>query len=82
MSGERGGQGTCPQPPTYLLGYVASRWLRTAIEKCAGAPSCMNHMFWSTVAGIPCSKSGRTCCRKTRYFAPLRRSGRRYGPNR
>ncbi|GBM49338.1 hypothetical protein AVEN_148667-1 [Araneus ventricosus] len=23
-----------------------------------------------------------TCCRKRRYFGPLRRSGRRYGPNR
>lgn len=42
--------------------HIASRWLCTAITKCTGAPSCMNHMLRCTV-----------------YFAPLRRSGRRYG---
>ncbi|GFX53710.1 hypothetical protein TNCV_1596561 [Trichonephila clavipes] len=27
------------------------------IEKCAGAPLCMNHMFWCTVTGTSCSNS-------------------------
>ncbi|GFU36049.1 hypothetical protein TNCV_4191501 [Trichonephila clavipes] len=44
-------------------------------RKCSGKPSSMNHTSWCVVAGAPCRNFGRTCCRKTRYFAPLRHSG-------
>ncbi|GFW21390.1 hypothetical protein TNCV_1532151 [Trichonephila clavipes] len=39
---------------------VAWRWFCTAVEKCAGAPSCMNHTFWYVVVGIPRSNCGRS----------------------
>ncbi|GFX95513.1 hypothetical protein TNCV_4825281 [Trichonephila clavipes] len=36
--GKRGGQETDPLRPIHHPGYVAWRWLYTAIEKCAGTP--------------------------------------------
>ncbi|GFT62081.1 hypothetical protein TNCV_3812401 [Trichonephila clavipes] len=35
--------------PGYLPVYEVRMWEFTAIEKCSGAPPCMNHTFWSTV---------------------------------
>lgn len=65
-SGGHGRQATGRSRLIHLPGYVASTWLRTTIAKYAGTPSCMNHMFWSTVAGISCLKSGRRAVKKTR----------------
>ncbi|GFS98590.1 hypothetical protein TNCV_2987221 [Trichonephila clavipes] len=58
-SEERGGQATCPTRRIHLLGYIAWKWSWTAIEKCFGAPSCMNHRFRCALAGTLCSNSGR-----------------------
>ncbi|GFU79505.1 hypothetical protein TNCV_2915651 [Trichonephila clavipes] len=44
----------------YHRGYVAWRWLRTAIEKCAGATLCRNHLFCCAVADTPFTNSVRT----------------------
>ncbi|GFU42519.1 hypothetical protein TNCV_4556391 [Trichonephila clavipes] len=59
-SGEREGQVTDLLRPIYLQGYAAWRWLRSAIEKWAGVPSCINYTFWSVVAGTPCCNCGRS----------------------
>ncbi|GFX05663.1 acetoacetyl-CoA synthetase [Trichonephila clavipes] len=69
--GKYGGQAIGPPHPICLPGYVTRRWLLTAIEKYAGAPSCTNSTFWCSVSGTPCNNSGRTCCWKTRYFEPM-----------
>ncbi|GFV69543.1 hypothetical protein TNCV_2779581 [Trichonephila clavipes] len=50
-----------------ILGYVAWRWLSTAIEKFAGAPSCMNHVFRYTIISTPCSIPGARVVRKMRF---------------
>ncbi|GBN76122.1 hypothetical protein AVEN_188860-1 [Araneus ventricosus] len=42
-SGERGGQATGPPRPIYRTRYVFKE-CRAVLEKCAGAPSCINHM--------------------------------------
>ncbi|GFS51676.1 hypothetical protein TNCV_613601 [Trichonephila clavipes] len=55
---ERGGQTTGVPRLVYILGYVTGKWLRTAIKKCSGALSCMNHTFRGVVAGTSCSNSG------------------------
>lgn len=57
-SGERGGQAKCQPRLIHLLEYVASWLLLTAVAKYIGAPSCMSHMLWHTMAGIPCIKAG------------------------
>ncbi|GFV19242.1 hypothetical protein TNCV_1419291 [Trichonephila clavipes] len=44
----------------HLPGYLALEWLRSAIEKWAGAPLCMNHRFWCAVVGALCSISKRS----------------------
>ncbi|GFX48732.1 hypothetical protein TNCV_408391 [Trichonephila clavipes] len=46
--------------PIPLTRYVAGRWLRTAIEKCAGSPLHMNHTFWWAVSITSCRKSTRS----------------------
>ncbi|GFT68583.1 hypothetical protein TNCV_1841811 [Trichonephila clavipes] len=38
--GQLEGQATGSPSPIHFPGYVTWWWLRTAIEKCAGAPSC------------------------------------------
>ncbi|GFV43849.1 hypothetical protein TNCV_1658941 [Trichonephila clavipes] len=43
-SGESGGQAIGLTPPVSLPGNVARIRFHTAIEKSAGASSCMNHM--------------------------------------
>ncbi|GFV92725.1 hypothetical protein TNCV_1375751 [Trichonephila clavipes] len=58
--GECGGQTTSPPRPIHLRRYIAWRWLRTGIEKCADALLCMNHTFWCVVACTSCSNSSRS----------------------
>ncbi|GFT43498.1 hypothetical protein TNCV_815431 [Trichonephila clavipes] len=49
-SGESGGQVTGLQRPINTPEYETWKWLNHAIEKCAGAPSCINHTSWCVVA--------------------------------
>lgn len=73
-SEERGGQATTfatsSSPPEHLGGYAPqSKYM------------LVHYHAWlhglAHSAGISGDKFGRTCFKKTRYFAPLRRSGRR-----
>ncbi|GFW12290.1 hypothetical protein TNCV_2489341 [Trichonephila clavipes] len=74
-SEERGGQATGSLRSIHLSGYDPWRWLRIANEKCGGAPSCMKHTVWCALAGTPYIYSRKACCKKTRYFEPLKHSG-------
>ncbi|GFV46751.1 DUF4817 domain-containing protein [Trichonephila clavipes] len=58
--GESGGQATGVLCSACILRYITWRWLRIAIGKCAGTPSCMNHTFRCALAGTSCSNSGRS----------------------
>ncbi|GFT89744.1 hypothetical protein TNCV_3947321 [Trichonephila clavipes] len=49
---------TMTNPPP---GHTAQRWLRSAIEKWADAPSCMSHLFQCTVASTFFSTFQRKC---------------------
>ncbi|GFX04821.1 hypothetical protein TNCV_2248041 [Trichonephila clavipes] len=44
-------------------GGLDSDWPRTVVEKCAGAPSSMNHIFWCAEVGTICRHSWRASCR-------------------
>ncbi|GFV76781.1 uncharacterized protein TNCV_4730011 [Trichonephila clavipes] len=67
-SGYRGGQCTGPPRPIHRSPHVASKRFRTEILKCAGAPSCWNHME-VRVAAVTCAlsnNSGKTCSQNIR----------------
>ncbi|GFX44160.1 hypothetical protein TNCV_4119561 [Trichonephila clavipes] len=51
-SGDRGTHKIVSLCEIYHTEYVAWRWLRPAIQNCAGVLLCMNHTFWCTVASI------------------------------
>ncbi|GFU64466.1 endothelin-converting enzyme 1 [Trichonephila clavipes] len=55
-----GSQGIGPPCSILFLGYVAWRWLRTAIEKRPGPPSCVSHKLWCTIIGPSCRNSGES----------------------
>ncbi|GFS59950.1 uncharacterized protein TNCV_3957461 [Trichonephila clavipes] len=56
-SGERASQFTGQPRPIHRPGYAVSNALRTSELKCAGAPSCWNHIPAFMLAGTLCSRT-------------------------
>ncbi|GFX15464.1 hypothetical protein TNCV_3303931 [Trichonephila clavipes] len=56
-SGEHAGQFTGPPRPIHRPGYAVSNVLRISPLKCAGAPSCWNHIRAFMLAGTLCRRT-------------------------
>lgn len=72
-SGDLGGHGVVPPRPIHWLGKDSSTNLRASEEKCGGAPSCWNHIFFSAASGNSEANSETTPFKThSVYFFPVR----------
>ncbi|GFT84655.1 hypothetical protein TNCV_538821 [Trichonephila clavipes] len=78
-SGKCAGQFARLPRPIYRPGYAVSNALRTSALKCAGAPSCWNHIRAFMLAETLCSRTASSSCRNITYVPLSRHLGGRYG---
>ena len=66
--------------PIHHSSYRLFRYRLTFRWKCAGAPSCINHICWRWCNGTSSSKFGKSFCRKRRFSSPFNLCGKKCGP--
>ena len=79
-SGDWAGHQWGPPRPIQRSSYVAFKNSRATKLKCAGAPSCINHITILVAIGTFSKNPGSNSSKKCRYTSPVSLSGKNTGP--